>query len=58
MAGKIVRPRPVHRPVSRRQRWRWADFQGRLPVGWCEGCGAEVFDWGRLCLRCVKEEEG
>lgn len=31
------------------------DVQGRIPAGWCEGCGTEVFDeeW-RYCRRCKR----
>ena len=35
----------------------WPDVQGRIPAGWCECCGAEVFDEARLCLRCKRRTE-
>ena len=44
-------------PVLRRGRIFWPDVQGRPPVGWCQVCGAEIFDEEQpLCLRCGRRK--
>ena len=46
------------RPVRLRRVSGFADVQGRLPFGWCESCGAEIFDGIQaLCGRCKRRME-
>ena len=47
-----------YRPVLTKNRGFFPDAQGRLPYSWCENCGSEVFEPGRLlCRRCVRRNE-
>lgn len=49
---------PGYRPVLRGNPIFFPDVQGRLPVGWCQDCGSEVFEPNRLlCRRCVRREK-
>ena len=49
---------PGYRPVLRGNPIFFPDVQGRLPVGWCQDCGSEVFEPNRLlCRRCQKAEQ-
>lgn len=46
------------RPILRKDRWIFADVQGRLPVAWCQACGTEIFDEGQWkCERCKRRKE-
>ena len=36
---------------------RYNDPQDALPTGWCEDCGREIYDKGRLCGSCQEQEE-
>lgn len=45
-------------PVLYRGRDAFPDVQGRLPKGWCEECGTEIFDDGqRSCERCQRRRK-
>lgn len=58
MMGCIVYLRTGGRqPIRIGGRGYEPDVQGRIPAGWCESCGAEIFDeTQRYCHRCKKED--